>query len=45
LFVHQWRFAGGWCGKSRQRGCQAVAWHKNGVGGLRGHAGAASVLP
>jgi hypothetical protein len=35
LFVHQWRFAGGWSGRSRQRGCQAAAWHKNGVGGLR----------
>ena len=35
---------GGWSGRSRRRGCQAVAWHSGGVGGLRGHAGAASVL-
>ena len=34
LFVHQWRFAGGWSGRSRRRGCQAVAWQKSGVGGL-----------
>ena len=25
---------GGWSGRSRRRGYQAVAWHKNGVGGL-----------
>ena len=36
LFVHQWRSASGWSGRSRRRGCQAVAWHKSGVGGLRG---------
>jgi hypothetical protein len=35
LFFHQWRSAGGSIGRSRRRGCQAVAWHKNGVGGLR----------
>jgi hypothetical protein len=34
LFVGQWRFAGGWSGRSRRRGCQAVAWHQSGVGGL-----------
>ena len=39
LFVHEWRFAGGWSGRSRRRGCQAVAWHKSGVGGLREGAG------
>jgi hypothetical protein len=22
LFVHQWRFAGGWSGRSRRRGCR-----------------------
>ena len=32
----RWRFAGGWSGRSRRRGCQAVAWHSGGVGGLRG---------
>ena len=42
LFVHQWRFAGGWSGRSRRRGCQAVAWHKSGVGGLGGGASCAS---
>jgi len=26
---------GGWSGRSRRRGCQAVAWHSGGVGGLR----------
>ena len=26
---------GGWSARSRRRGCQAVAWHKSGVGGLR----------
>jgi hypothetical protein len=39
LFFHQWRFAGGWSGRSRRPGCQAVAWHKSGVGDLRGAAG------
>jgi hypothetical protein len=29
LFVHKWRPACGWSGRSRRRGCQAVAWHKN----------------
>jgi hypothetical protein len=33
------RSAGGWNGRSRRRGCQAVAWHSSGVGGLRGDAG------
>jgi hypothetical protein len=28
--------SGGCSGRSRRRGCQAVAWHTNGVGGLRG---------
>jgi hypothetical protein len=32
----RWRFAGGWSGRSRRRGCHAVAWHSSGVGGLRG---------
>jgi len=32
----RWRSAGGWSGRSRRRGCQAVAWHSSGVGGLRG---------
>ena len=27
---------GGWSARSRRRGCQAVAWHSGGVGGLRG---------
>ncbi|QVL54505.1 MAG: DUF3427 domain-containing protein [Cyanobium sp. M30B3] len=27
---------GGWSGRSRRRGYQAVAWHSGGVGGLRG---------
>ena len=27
---------GGWSGRSQRRGCQAVAWHSSGVGGLRG---------
>jgi hypothetical protein len=27
---------GGWSGRSRRRGCTAVAWHSGGVGGLRG---------
>jgi len=36
LFVGQWRFAGGWSGRSRRRGCQAVAWHVRGDGGWRG---------
>jgi len=31
----RWRSAGGWSGRSRRRGYQAVTWHKNGVGGLR----------
>jgi len=26
---------GGWSGRSRRRGYQAVAWHSGGVGGLR----------
>jgi hypothetical protein len=26
---------GGWSGRFRRRGCQAVAWHKSGVSGLR----------
>ena len=26
---------GGWSARSRRRGCQAVAWHSGGVGGLR----------
>jgi hypothetical protein len=30
-----WRSAGGWSGRTRRRGCQAVAWHSGGVGGLR----------
>ena len=34
LFVHQWRFAGGWSGRSRRRGCQAVDRYSSGVGGL-----------
>jgi hypothetical protein len=41
LFVRE---AGGFCaadhrkegGQFRRRGCQAVAWHQSGVGGLRG---------
>ena len=32
----RWRFAGGWSGRSRRRGCQAVAWHNGGIGSLRG---------
>ncbi len=44
LFFHQWRFAGGWSGRSRQRGYQAVAWHKSGVGDLRGVAGCSDQL-
>ena len=39
------RSAGIWSGRPRRRGYHAVAWHKDGVGGLREHAGAASVLP
>jgi superfamily II DNA or RNA helicase len=32
--VQEWRSGGGWSGRSRWRGCQAVAWHSGGVGGL-----------
>ena len=40
LFVRErpmaWgNLCGGWSGRSRRRGCQAVAWHSGGVGGLR----------
>jgi hypothetical protein len=36
-YFHQ--AARGWSGRSRRPGCQAVAWHSSGVGGLRGVAG------
>jgi hypothetical protein len=34
--IGRWRSAGGWSGRSRRCGCQAVAWHSGGVGGLKG---------
>jgi hypothetical protein len=29
LFVHQWRFAGGWSGPSRRGGCRGWGWRFN----------------
>jgi hypothetical protein len=31
LFVHHWRFAGGWSGRSRRGGCRGWGWRCEGV--------------